>query len=456
MLFPSYTFILFFLPVTLGMYYLFGMKNRTMAHIWLILASFVFYSWFNYSYFLILLGSILGNFVLSALLRKYHSKLLFLSGLLLNIGLLGYYKYCDFFIDNINHLLNLSIPFKYIILPLGISFFTFQQISYLHAVYTGELKKRYSFVTYALFVSFFPQLVAGPIVLPDEMMEQFDRPESLKPQAQNLAAGLFVFALGLGKKILLADYFATFADAGFAASAGMSLLDAWKTALSYTFQIYFDFSGYCDMAIGLALLFNIRLPENFRSPYLSADIGEFWRRWHITLGRFLMTYIYFPLGGSRVSTFRTCCNLMITFLISGLWHGASWLFVLWGLMHGAASVIHRIWSKVLHCKLPSIPAKLVTFLFVCGAWVLFRAETMKQACNVYRGMFTPSRLGALPDVKFLLMFLLAAVILIFFPTASSRVDKFRPTLLNLVITLALLISSMFLFVKTSPFIYFNF
>lgn len=455
MLFPSFTFILFFLPITLVLYYLFGAKNRTAAHIWLVLASFVFYSWFNYSYFLILLGSILGNYFLASLLWKKPSKLVFTIGLIANIGLLGYYKYCDFFIDNINHLLNLSMPFKHIVLPLGISFFTFQQISFLHAVYTGELKKRYSFITYSIFVSFFPQLVAGPIVLPDEMMEQFDRPESLKLQAQNFSAGLFVFALGLGKKILLADYFASFADAGFASGA-LSLLDAWKTALSYTFQIYFDFSGYCDMAIGLALLFNIRLPENFRSPYLSTDIGDFWRRWHITLGRFLMTYIYFPLGGSKVSTFRTCCNLMITFLVSGLWHGASWLFVLWGAIHGAALVIQRIWSKVLHCRMPSLPAKLLTFLFVCAAWVLFRAENMKQACHVYRGMFLPDQAGNLPDIKFLLMFVVALVILIFLPTASSRVDKFRPTIVNLIIALALLISSMFLFVKTSPFIYFNF
>ena len=455
MLFPSFTFILFFLPLTLALYYLFGAKSRTAAHVWLVLASFVFYSWFNYSYFLILLGSILGNYFLASLLWKKPSKLVFTIGLIANIGLLGSYKYCDFFIDNINHLLNLSMPFKHIVLPLGISFFTFQQISFLHAVYTGELKKRYSFITYSIFVSFFPQLVAGPIVLPDEMMEQFDRPESLKLQSQNFSAGLFVFALGLGKKILLADYFAGFADAGFAAGA-LSLIDAWKTALSYTFQIYFDFSGYCDMAIGLALLFNIRLPENFRSPYLSTDIGDFWRRWHITLGRFLMTYIYFPLGGSKVSTFRTCCNLMITFLVSGLWHGASWLFVLWGAIHGAALVIQRIWSKVLHCRMPSLPAKLLTFLFVCAAWVLFRAENMKQACHVYRGMFLPDQAGNLPDIKFLLMFVVALVILIFLPTASSRVDKFRPTVINLIIALALLISSMFLFVKTSPFIYFNF
>ena len=247
MLFPSFTFILFFLPVTLALYYLFGAKNRTAAHIWLVLASFVFYSWFNYSYFLILLGSILGNYFLSSLLWRKPSKIVFILGVLANICLLGYYKYCDFFIDNINHLLELSIPFKHIVLPLGISFFTFQQISFLHAVYTGELKKRYSFITYSIFVSFFPQLVAGPIVLPDEMMEQFDRPESLKLQAQNFSAGLFVFSLGLGKKILLADYFATFADAGFASGA-LTLFDAWKTALSYTFQIYFDFSGYCDMA----------------------------------------------------------------------------------------------------------------------------------------------------------------------------------------------------------------
>ena len=288
-------------------------------------------------------------------------------------------------------------------------------------------------------------------------MPQFDKPDSLKVNAQNISTGLFVFALGLSKKILLADFFAETADAGFAAGANGALLDSWLTALAYTFQIYFDFSGYCDMAIGIALIFNIRLPENFNSPYRSGNIAEFWRRWHITLGRFLMTYIYFPIGGSKAGKFRTCCNLMITFLISGLWHGASWLFVLWGAVHGIALVIQRVWSKMLNLTMPAVCGKMLTFLFVCLAWILFRAENMTQAKALYRAMFAPEKwIAQLPDGKTIILFIAGIIIVAFFPTASSRADHFKPTLVNALIAIALIVTSMFFFVKTSPFIYFNF
>ena len=457
MLFPSFTFILAFLPVTAILYFLLGKYSRNAARIWLLAASFVFYSWFNHTYFLILLGSILGNYLFASVLWKHRSKITLIIGIVLNILLLGYFKYCDFFIENINAALDLSIPFQKIILPLGISFFTFQQISFLHSVYSRSLKERYSFLTYATFVSFFPQLIAGPIVLPDEMMPQFDKPDSLKVNAQNISTGLFVFALGLSKKILLADFFAETADAGFAAGANGALLDSWLTALAYTFQIYFDFSGYCDMAIGIALIFNIRLPENFNSPYRSGNIAEFWRKWHITLGRFLMTYIYFPIGGSKAGKFRTCCNLMITFLISGLWHGASWLFVLWGAVHGIALVIQRVWSKMLNLTMPAVCGKMLTFLFVCLAWILFRAENMTQAKALYRAMFAPEKwIAQLPDGKTIILFIAGIIIVAFFPTASSRADHFKPTLVNALIAIALIVTSMFFFVKTSPFIYFNF
>lgn len=455
MLFPSFTFLLAFLPITLAGYYLLGAKTKKGAQTFLIGASLIFYSWFNPSYFLILAGSILGNYFISLLLWKYHSRVIFIIGVILNLLLLGYYKYCDFFIANINSALSLSLPFLHIVLPLGISFFTFQQISFLHGVYTNSLKERYSFLTYALFVSFFPQLVAGPIVLPDEMMPQFDKEENRHPQAKNLAAGLFVFSLGLAKKILLADFFAEIADAGFGGGI-LSFTDSWKTALAYTFQIYFDFSGYCDMAIGLGLLFNIRLPDNFSSPYLSASIGEFWRRWHITLGRFLKTYIYIPLGGSKKGHFLTGINLMATFLISGLWHGASWLFVLWGGIHGAALVVNHFWSKVFHLKMPISAAKILTFFFVAVSWVFFRAENMVQAKELFRGMFLPEKWGGHFTGFETGLFLAGAGIILFLPTASSRVEKFRPSWVNGVVAAGLLTASIFCFVKTSPFIYFNF
>ena len=272
MLFPTFTFILGFLPVTVLGYFLLAKKSTILSRIWLLLASFVFYSWFNWSYFLILAGSILMNWFFAQCLLHKRSRLIFILGVICNILLLGYFKYYDFFIENLNALFGTSFLLKHILLPLGISFFTFQQISFLQQIYENTLQKRYSFLSYSLFVSFFPQLIAGPIVLPDEMMSQFDREENTRPDSWNLSAGLYVFSLGLAKKILLADFFAEIADKGFAALSG-NFFEAWSTALAYTMQIYFDFSGYCDMAIGIALLFNIRLPKNFDAPYRSGNIS---------------------------------------------------------------------------------------------------------------------------------------------------------------------------------------
>ena len=457
MLFPSFTFVLAFLPVTLIVYFLLGKKSGTWARVWLLCASLVFYSWFNHSYFFIIAGSIVGNYLLSQWLWKKPSKFVFTLGALLNIALLGYFKYYDFMVENVNAFFGTSLILKKILLPLGISFFTFQQISYLHSVCSRSLKERYSFLTYALFVTFFPQLIAGPIVLPDEMMPQFDRKDSLKVNYDNLARGIFAFALGLGSKMLLADYFAEIADAGFA-SGCKGFLPAWKTALAYTFQIFFDFGGYCDMAYGVALMFNIRLPQNFDAPYRSASISEFWRRWHMTLGRFLSTYIYIPLGGSRKGHFRTCLNLLITFFVSGLWHGASWLFVLWGGLHGLASVIQRCWQKWSSVRLPKIAGQLLTFVFVVIAWVLFRAENMAQARGVYQGMFIPQNAGfeVLKIAKDWVLFLIGGSIVLFVPPVYALAEKFRPYWWNAVLTIGILTASIFCFVKSSPFIYFNF
>ena len=456
MLFPTFTFILGFLPLTVLVYFLLSKKSITLSRVWLLGASIVFYSWFNWSYSLILATSILMNWFFAQLLLKHRSKVIFILGILCNVLLLGYFKYYDFFVENINALFGTSFLLKHILLPLGISFFTFQQISFLQQVYSRTLEKQYSFLSYALFVSFFPQLIAGPIVLPDEMMSQFDRIENSRPDMNNMAKGLYVFALGLGKKIVLADFFAEIADKGFTALSG-NFFESWGTALAYTFQIYFDFSGYCDMAIGIGLLFNICLPKNFDAPYLSGNISEFWRRWHITLGRFLMSSIYIPLGGSKCSKVRTCCNLMITFLVSGLWHGASWLFVLWGAFHGTALVIHRIWNKFLKFSMPLLSGRVLTFFFVLLTWVLFRAETLTQAKGIYKGMFAPVS-WHFPDVSRLdyLLFGAGAVIILFCPTVSTLKEKFTPNLLNALLAILLIVSSMFLFVKTSPFIYFNF
>ena len=456
MLFPTFTFLLGFLPLTVVVYYLLAAKNRTVSRCWLVAASFVVYSWFNWSYSLILGSSLLVNWGFASLLYKKRSKIILALGVIFNVLLLGYFKYYDFFIENINALFGSSYLLKHILLPLGISFFTFQQISFLQLVCSGSLK-RYSFSSYALFVCFFPQLIAGPIVLPDEMMSQFDKDECLRPNGRNIAAGLYIFALGMAKKILLADFFAEAADPGFLNAAG-DLFTGWKTALAYTFQIYFDFSGYCDMAIGLGLLFSIRLPKNFSAPYRAENIADFWRRWHITLGRFLMTGLYIPLGGNRCGKFRNCLNLLITFFVSGLWHGASWLFVLWGVFHGLALVVHRIWSKFLGLKMHRIPGRILTFLFVMLCWVLFRAANAGQAKQLYKAMFAPETV-ALPqhiDLRSLLLFLAGAFIILFLKPASDMEEKFKPTPLNAAVTIVLMVVSMFCFVKYSPFIYFNF
>ena len=456
MLFPTFSFILVFLPVTVIVYFLLSGKNSLVARIWLIAASLVFYSWFNWSYFFIIAGSIIINHLFAQLLYRKHSRMIFIAGVCFNVLLLGYFKYYDFFVENINAVFHTSWTLKHILLPLGISFFTFQQISFLQQVYERTLQKRYSFSNYSLFVSFFPQLIAGPIVLPDEMMSQFDDENNRLPKAENIACGLYTFSLGMAKKILLADFFAVIADNGFAACNG-NFFSTWSSVLAYMFQIYFDFSGYCDMAIGIALLFNIKLPVNFNAPYKSGNISEFWRKWHITLGRFLMSSIYIPLGGNRCGKFRTCINLLITFFISGLWHGASWMFILWGMMHGAALMLHRIWNKFLGFAMPHIIGRVLTFFFVMLAWVPFRAENWEKVCKIYRGMFFPEswNFGGIVT-KNILLFAAGFIIVFALKPVCELEKKFRPTWCNAIIATILIIISMFFFVKYSPFIYFNF
>jgi D-alanyl-lipoteichoic acid acyltransferase DltB (MBOAT superfamily) len=317
--------------------------------------------------------------------QKVSKKQLLTIGILSNIGLLGYFKYADFFISNFNFVTGSEIPLLHLALPLAISFFTFQQIAYLVDSYRGETKE-YSFMNYAVFVTFFPQLIAGPIVHHKEMMPQFENLKNKIINYKNIALGLFIFSMGLFKKVVIADTFAIWATNGFDKAEILTLFEAWATSLSYTFQLYFDFSGYTDMAIGAALLFNIKLPINFNSPYKAINIQDFWRRWHITLSRFLKDYVYIPLGGNRKGNFRTYNNLMATFLLGGLWHGAGWTFVFWGFLHGLALVIHRLWNQ-LGFKMNSIIGWIITFNFINIAWVFFRAKEWEDAIKVLKGMF---------------------------------------------------------------------
>ena len=316
--------------------------------------------------------------------NRFSKKSLLTFGIVSNLILLGYFKYTDFLIENINLISASNIPTLDLALPLAISFFTFQQVSYLVDSYRQETKE-YDFLNYALFVTFFPQLIAGPIVHHKEMMPQFAKTKNKVKNYKNIAIGLFIFSIGLFKKVVIADTFAVWATTGFDVVNTLNLFEAWATSLSYTFQLYFDFSGYTDMAIGLALLFNIKLPTNFNSPYKATDIQDFWRRWHITLSRFLKDYIYIPLGGNRNGEFRTYTNLMATFIIGGIWHGAGWTFVFWGFLHGVALVIHRAWSK-LGFKIWTWLAWLITFNFINIAWVFFRAKEWDDAIKVLSGM----------------------------------------------------------------------
>ncbi|MGH6886959.1 MAG: MBOAT family O-acyltransferase, partial [Geminicoccales bacterium] len=331
MLFNSFEFILAFLPVTLiGFFLLGGRESPRAALSWLVLTSLFFYGWWNPSYLVLIIGSICFNFFVGQRLLARSSKAILGFGVAVNLLSIAYFKYAGFLAFNIEELAGVEVGLEHIVLPLAISFFTFQQIAYLVDAHRGEVRAE-GFVNYALFVTFFPQLIAGPIVHHSEVLPQFARRSTYRLDLDNLALGLTVFSIGLFKKVVLADGIATYATPMFAAAQGgyePTLFEAWGGALAYTFQLYFDFSGYSDMAVGLGLMFNIRIPINFDSPYKAVNVIDFWRRWHITLSRFLRDYLYIPLGGNRRGPERRYVNLMLTMLLGGLWHGAGWTFVI--------------------------------------------------------------------------------------------------------------------------------
>lgn len=387
MLFNSYIFIFLFLPVTLFFYYLFNRYGRyKTAQIFLIGMSGWFYAYFNPSYLLILCASILVNYYFHCRICEGGSKTYLVFGIGFHLLLLGYFKYYDFFVENINGIFGTSLLLKNILLPLGISFFTFQQISFLADTYRGEVE-RCGFVEYALFVMFFPQLIAGPIVTHAEMMIQFRDTAQKKPDIDRMAKGIMLFTLGLGKKVILADTLGRAVDWGYGAVAVLDSTNAILISVLYTFQLYFDFSGYCDMAKGIGNMLNLELPANFFSPYQAAGIMEFWKRWHITLGRFFTKYIYIPLGGNRKGKLRTCRNSFLVFFLSGLWHGASWTYVLWGVTHGAGYIMDFLGKKYWR-RLPHKLYVFLTFCFVDLAFVSFRSPDPGTMFHMYRRIFS--------------------------------------------------------------------
>jgi D-alanyl-lipoteichoic acid acyltransferase DltB (MBOAT superfamily) len=382
LLFNSYEFLLVFLPAVVIGYYAVARLSASGANAFLAAASVAFYAWWKLDFVWILAGSIAANYFFGHRLSREAAagragKGVLVAGIAFNLALLGYFKYADFFIANINAATGASLPLLRVALPLGISFFTFTQVAYLVDAWKGKAAE-YSATNYVLFVTFFPHLLAGPIIHHREMMPQFADAALKRVDWENLARGLALFVLGLAKKVLVADPLAPWADAGFAHPGALSFLDAWITMLAYVMQLVFDFSGYTDMALGAALMLNIRLPANFDSPYRSLDIQEFWRRWHITLSRFLRDYVYVPLGGNRGGEARTCVLYVATFAIGGFWHGAAWTYVVWGVLHGLALVVLHFWRKTGYA-LPRPLAMAVTFLFVSACLVVFRAHSLSDA-----------------------------------------------------------------------------
>lgn len=478
MLFNSYIFIFVFFPIVfIGYFTLNKWTSPKLAKLFLIGSSIVFYGYWNVSYVPLILISVVVNFTIGKGIHLFRAqrKIILTIGILFNVALLGYYKYYDFFISSINTFFATNLTLLNLALPLAISFFTFQQIAFLVDSYRGETKG-YSFFDYILFVTFFPQLIAGPIVHHKEMMPQFEEKSNKRIIPENISKGLYIFMIGLFKKVFIADQFGLWANDGYSNVESLTVIDSWITTLSYTFQLYFDFSAYCDMAIGLGLILNIKLPINFYSPYKALNIQDFWRRWHMTLNRFLTQYLYIPLGGSRKGEVLTYINIFIVFFVSGFWHGAGWTFVVWGILHGVASMIYRAWKKVGK-PLPKWLAWFTTFMFVHLAWVFFRAPSLDASLQMLSKMFSFSELTFPVSISNLIMKVtgvqlqlqdlyfdystvvwigFAFVIVLFTKNSIQKLESFVPSTKNAIFIAVLFIISVIYMERVSEFLYFNF
>ena len=491
MLFNSYVFVFaFFSIVMLGYFGLNHFQKYTAAKVYLMIASLYFYGYFNWWYLLIIATSVLLNFSFSHVMLREKTtkavrKAVFMVALTLNIGSLFYFKYYDFFIGNINVLFRTDFPLLHLLLPLGISFFTFQQLSYVIDSYKRDAQiAEYNFLDYALFVTYFPQLIAGPIVTHDEMVPQFADKSKKHFDADNFAAGLYAFAFGLGKKVIVADAFGLLVGQAFSDISHLGTVNAVLAMLAYTFQIYFDFSGYCDMATGIGKMMNIDITMNFNSPYKAFTIVDFWKRWHITLTRFFTRYIYIPLGGNRKGNVRTYVNILIVFLISGIWHGANWTFIIWGIVHGIANVLTRmldqttgIFSKRKN-RIVTVVSWFFTFVFVNLAWVIFRADSLADAWTFFTQFFhyngfsqTTELLQTVYSSGFQLLghmipnfsvmmpialFLFAFIASVCLKNTNQRLAVFKSTVPKVMLTSCLLVWSIMSFAGVSTFLYWNF
>lgn len=500
MLFNSYIFVLLFLPLSVAGYFICNRLRRyEWGKLYLTAMSLWFYAYFNISYLPIIVLSIVGNYAVYRVLlgsrgrAEYRKRNLYLTalGAGVNLGVLFYYKYFDFFLENVNAVFRMNFAMQHVLLPLGISFFTFQQVGFLVDTYRGETEN-YSFVDYALFVTFFPQLIAGPIVTHDEMIVQFQDEARKRWNAENASRGIYAFARGLAKKVLVADIFGKAVTWGFDNLETISGLTVVLVMVSYMVQLYFDFSGYSDMARGIGFLFNIEIPVNFFSPYKAVSLIDFWKRWHITLTRFFTKYVYIPLGGSRMGTLRTYFNVFMIYLVSGIWHGAGWTFLCWGALHGVVYVLTRRFLPAVE-KLPKAAAWFFTMTFFLASLVLFRAESMGQAMLIFHKALCGSyALSSLPaafaeqfrtpeffyclkllhpdavfggtftgaaacDILLLIGYMAAAWFMILCcKNVNEKIECFQPTAAKAVWSSVLLLWSLVSFSEVSVFLYFNF
>lgn len=494
MLFNSYIFVFLFFPICLAGYYgLIHWKKKEMAQLFLVAMSFWFYGYFQVNYLLIMITSILVNYffhrILSGNLSRNVAKGTMIAAVVVNLGILFYFKYFDFFLTNINQVFGTDFLLRKIVLPLGISFFTFQQIGFVVDTYRGEVKNCKP-LEYTLFVSFFPQLIAGPIVNQSEMLPQFETMTERDFDWEKFARGFILFVLGMFKKVILADTLGAGVDFGYGNLDVLGRLDVLVVMFAYTLQLYFDFSGYCDMARGIGKMLGMEIPINFNSPYKAVNIVDFWKRWHITLNRFFTKYVYIPLGGNRKGMARMYGNLLLVFLLSGIWHGAGWNYIVWGMLHGVLYVITRWWQKrsgeaekKTKNILMTCVSRILLFIYVSVAWVYFRAENIVQANKLLGIVLTGKlqklsmelaecfqldefwyvlkvlHLDAMAYSRYILMFVMLATgiyLAMVSRNASEIADRAKGKTFSAILLGAVFIWCILSFSQVSTFLYFNF
>lgn len=459
MLFNSLEFIYLFLPVTLGLFYLAShYRLLKLCKYILLVASLFFYGYWKASYFALIIISILTNYTVAVILEKYRHKSVLISGICFNLGLLGYFKYLTFAMDNLRHIFPLTPMSVETAIPLGISFYTFQQMTYIIDVYQRKTKT-FSLSDYALFVTFWPQLIAGPILHYLQIMPQLARARTYVLRHKNLFIGFFLFLTGLFQKVVIADFLNPLADTGFRNAGLLGFVEAWSALLAYSLQIYFDFAGYSNMAIGLGVMCNVQIPMNFNSPYQAVSIIDFWRRWHMTLSHFLKDYVYVPLGGNRKGKSRRYLNIFLTMLIGGFWHGGGWTFVIWGGYHGMLLILNHL-ADDAGIEIPKLWGRLSTFLLATYGWVFFKSVDLHQAMEMTRGLLGIRGLG-LADTPFLwkhqlIGLAIALGIALLLPNAKAWSRKVVPNWRwGLVMTGMLLVNLLYLN-RESAFLYFQF